>query len=165
MSSNIPTTRQLSLPFLVPQLIIIGLIIYLYHLADFTEPFILGAITYSLLALTLRNLIAKNHRKGIQLVKEKKFSDAIPYFEKSVAYFSQHSWVDKYRFLTLLSSSGLTYKEMGLCNIAFAYGQTGNGQRATEYYEQVLAEFPENGLAIAALNMIKSVENKLSDSA
>jgi len=165
MPSNIPTTRKLSFLFLVPQLIIIGLLIYLYHLADFTEPFILGAITYSVLALTLRNLIAKNHRKGIRLIKENKFSEAIPCFEKSVAYFSEHTWVDKYQFITLLSASGHTYKEMGLCNIAFAYSQTGNGPKAKEYYEQVLAEFPGNGLAIAALNMIKSVENKIPDSA
>lgn len=165
MPSNVPTTRQLSILFLVPQLIIIGLIIYVYHLADFTEPFILGAVTYSLMALTLRNLIAKDHRKGIRLVKENKFSDAIPCFEKSVAYFSEHTWVDKYRFITLLSASGHTYKEMGLCNIAFAHSQTGNGQKAKEYYEQVLTEFPENGLAISALNMIKSVENKIPDSA
>lgn len=160
MPSNVPIYRKIPFLFLVPQLIIISLTIYLYHLADFTEPFILGAITYSVLALTLRNLIAKNHRKGIRLIKENKFSEAIPYFEKSVAYFSENIWVDKYRFLTLLSASGHTYKEMGLCNIAFAYSQTGNGQKAKEYYEQVLKEFPENGLAIAALNMIKSAESK-----
>jgi tetratricopeptide (TPR) repeat protein len=160
----VPTTRQLSFLFLVPQLVIIGLLIYLYHLADFSEPFILGAITYSILALALRNLIAKNHRHGIRLVKENKFSEAIPCFEKSVAYFSEHTWVDKYRFITLLSASGHTYKEMGLCNIAFAYSQTGNGQKAKEYYEQVLAEFPDNGLANVSLNMIKSGGNKLKDS-
>ncbi|HEX3165740.1 MAG TPA: tetratricopeptide repeat protein, partial [Chitinophagaceae bacterium] len=77
-----------------------------------------------------------------------------------VDYFAKNNWVDKYRYLTLLSSSKMTYKEMGLCNIAFCYSQTGNGQKAKEYYEQALREFPENGLAIAALNMLKSVDNK-----
>lgn len=165
MPSTVPTTRQLSFLFLVPQLIIIGLIIYLYHLADFAEPFILGAFSYAFLALGLRNLIANKHRKGIRLVKQHKFTESIPYFEKSVSYFTKNKWVDKYRFLTLFSISKMTYKEMGLCNIAFAYSQTGNGKKAKEYYEQVLTEFPENGLAIAALNMIKSVEHKTLDSA
>ena len=32
----------------------------------------------------------------------------------------------------------MTYKEMGLCNIAFCNSQTGNGQKAKEYYEQAL---------------------------
>ena len=160
MASNVPTIRQLSWLSFVPQLIVIGLIIYLYHLADFEEPFIFGALTYSLLAFGLRNLIAKNHRQGMRLVKQQKFVDALPYFEKSVEYFSKNNWVDKYRFLTLLSSSKMTYKEMGLCNIAFCYSQTGNGQKAKEYYEQALNEFPENGFALAGLNMLKSVDNK-----
>jgi Tetratricopeptide repeat. len=160
MASTVPTIRQLSWLSVIPQLIVIGLLIFLYHLANFDQPFIFGALTYSLLALGLRNLIAKNHRQGMRLVKQQKFVDALPYFEKSVDYFAKNNWVDKYRYLTLLSSSKMTYKEMGLCNIAFCYSQTGNGQKAKEYYEQALREFPENGLAIAALNMLKSVDNK-----
>ena len=159
MASNVPTIRQLSWLSFFPQFIFIGLIIYLYHLANFEEPFIFGALTYSLLAFGLRKLIAKNHRQGMSLVKQQKFADALPYFEKSVEYFSKNNWVDKYRFLTLLSSSKMTYKEMGLCNIAFCYSQTGNGQKAKEYYQQALNEFPENGLALAGLNMLKSVDN------
>lgn len=160
MASNVPTIRQLSWLFVVPQLIVIGLLIFLYHLADVDEPFIFGALTYSLLAFGLRNLIAKDHRQGMRFVKQQKFADAIPYFEKSVDYFTKNNWVDKYRYLTVLSSSKMTYKEMGLCNIAFCYSQTGNGQKAKEYYEQALKEFPENGLALAALNMLKSMDNR-----
>jgi tetratricopeptide (TPR) repeat protein len=93
-------------------------------------------------------------------VKAHKFTESIPFFEKSVSHFTNNNWVDKYRFLTLLSISEMTYKELGLCNIAFSYSQTGNGQKAKEYYEQVLKEFPGNGLAVAAFNMIKSVEGK-----
>ena len=160
MASSVPTIRQLSWLSVVPQLIVIGLLIFLYHLADFDEPFIFGALTYSLLAFGLRNLIATNHRQGMRFVKQQKFADALPCFEKSVDYFTKNNWVDKYRYLTLLSSSKMSYKEMGLCNIAFCYSQTGNGQKAKEIYEQALKEFPENGLAIAGLNMLKSVDNK-----
>jgi tetratricopeptide (TPR) repeat protein len=160
MGLNVPTIRQISWLSVVPQLIVIGLIIFLYHLSNFDEPFIFGAITYCLLALGLRNLIAKNHRQGMRFVKQQKFADAIPCFEKSVDYFTKNDWMDKYRYLTLLSSSKMTYKEMGLCNIAFCYSQTGNGQKAKEYYERALKEFPENGLAIAGLNMLNSVDNK-----
>ena len=95
----------------------------------------------------------------MRLVKQHNFMDAIPKFEKSVDFFTRNNWLDKYRFLTLLSSSKMTYKEMGLCNIAFCYSQTNNGQKAKEYFEQTLKEFPENGLAIAGLRMMNSVEN------
>ena len=157
MASNVPIIKQFAWTSIVPQLILIGLFIYIYYLLDFGEPFIFGALTYSILAFGLRNLIAKNHRQGIKFVKQQKFADAIPYFEKSVDYFSANGWVDKYRFLTLLSSSKMTYKEMGLCNIAFCYSQTGNGLKAKEVYQQTLSEYPENGLAIAGLNMLTSV--------
>lgn len=160
MASNVPTIRQFSWPSFIFQLILVALIIYLYHLANVDEPFIFGAITYSIVAFVLRKSIAKKHRQGMKLVMKQKFEEALPYFERSVAYFSKNRWVDKYRFLTLLSSSRACYKEMGLCNMAFCYSQIGDGQKAKEYYEQVLKEFPENGLALAGLNMLRSVENK-----
>lgn len=160
MASNVPIFSQSSWLSFAFQLIIVALIIYLYDLANFDEPLIFGALTYSILAFVLRRLIAKKHRQGIKLVMKQKFEEALPYFEKSVEYFSKNSWVDKYRSLTLLSSSAACYREMGLCNLAFCYSQMGEGQKAKEYYEQVLKEFPENGLALAGLNMLKSVENK-----
>ena len=96
----------------------------------------------------------------MQLVRQQNFRDAIPFFEKSVDFFDKNSWLDKYRFVVLLSSSNMTYKEMGLCNIAFCYGQTGDGQKAKEYYEQTRKEFPENGLALAGLRMIDAFEKQ-----
>ncbi|MEI6582240.1 MAG: hypothetical protein WCO43_01505 [Chitinophagia bacterium] len=157
MASNVPTTGQISSISLVFQLLLVALFSYFYHDLDFAFAFLFGALTYSVLAISLRNFIAKNHRQGIKLVKQQKFAEAIPLFEKSVHFFTQHTWVDKYRFLTLLSASKLTYKEMGLCNIAFCYSQTNNGQKAKEYYELILKEFPNNGLASVCLRMINSM--------
>ena len=47
---------------------------------------------------------------------------------------------------------------MALNNIAFAYGQIGDGKKAKEYYERLLTEFPRSGIAKAALKMIDSFE-------
>ena len=159
MASNVPTIRQVAWISLIPQLALMGLLIYIYYLFQSPEPFLYGALTYVGLSFFLRNYVAKDHRDGMRLVKQHNFMDAIPKFEKSVDFFTRNNWLDKYRFLTLLSSSKMTYKEMGLCNIAFCYSQTNNGQKAKEYFEQTLKEFPENGLAIAGLRMMNSVEN------
>ena len=158
MASNVPTIRQISWASVIFQLALIGLLVYIFQLLDFGDPVIAAAIAYTILAFGLRNLFAKSHREGIKLVKRQKYIEALPLFEKSVAYFSQNKWVDKYRFITLLSSSRLTYREMGLCNIAFCYSQTGNGLKAKEVYTQTLQEYPENGLANAGLNMLTSLE-------
>jgi tetratricopeptide (TPR) repeat protein len=157
MALNIPIIRQIAWISVVPQALLILLIIYIYDLLGFSEPALWGAATSIILSFGLRNLIAKSHRQGIKLVKEQKFKDAISFFEESVTYFSKNKWVDKYRFLTLLSSSKMCYREMGLCNIAFCHSQIGNGLKAKEIYQQVLTEYPENRLASVALNMLNSI--------
>ncbi len=157
MATNIPIVRQIAWISLIPQLILMVFLMYIYRLLEFDEPFLLGALTYLILSVGLRTLVAKDHRQGMKFVKRQQFEHAIPLFEKSVVFFTKNNWIDKFRFLTLLSSSKMTYKEMGLCNIAFCYSQTSNGQKAKEYYEQVRKEFPENGLATVALKMINSL--------
>lgn len=52
----------------------------------------------------------------------------------------------------------MSYREMALVNIAFAYSQIGNGERAKAYYQHALEEFPNSSMAIAALRLIESVE-------
>ena len=49
---------------------------------------------------------------------------------------------------------------MGLCNIAFCYAQTNNGQKAKEYYELALKEFPASDLASSGLKMITAFRQK-----
>ncbi len=162
MASTVPIVRQIAWISLIPQLLLMGLFIYVFHLLNLVNPFIFGALTYLILSFGLRNLIAKNHRKGINFIKQQKFTDAIPYFHESIDYFSKNAWIDKYRFMTILSSSKMSYREMGLCNIAFCYSQTGDGQKAKEFYQQTLKDYPENGMAIAGLNMLKSLDHKAS---
>lgn len=156
MASNVPIVRQVAWISIIPQLILMGMLIFVCHLLKLSNPFLFGALIYLILSFGLRTLFARDYRQGMKLVKQHQFENAIPFFEKSIAFFTRKAWVDKYRFLTLLSSSKMTYKEMGLCNIAFCYGQTNNGQKAKEFYEKALQEFPENGIATAGLNILNS---------
>lgn len=158
MASNVPIAKQIAWIALLPQLALVGLLIYIFHALGYRTPAMLGVLSYYVLALVLRNLVARSHRKGMRLVKQQRYAEAVPCFEKSVEYFTENKWVDDFRFLTLLSYSQMTYQEMGLCNIAFCYSQLGNGQMAKKYYEQTLDKFPENSMAIAALNLINSVK-------
>lgn len=90
----------------------------------------------------------------MQMVNQQKFPDAVTYFENSYNFFNRNSWIDKYRFATLLSSSKMSYKEMALNNIAFCYAQSGNGVKSKEHYEKTLLEFPNSGIAKAGLNVL-----------
>ena len=158
MSSKTPMVRQVAWISLVPQLIFMGALIFGFYLLNSSDPIIHGALSYLAISLGLRISIPKDHRKGITLVKEHRFLEAIPHFEKSYEFFTHNLWIDKYRFLTLLSSSNISYREMALCNIAFCYSQTGDGKKAIEYYTRALQEFPGSMIAQMALKMLHSTE-------
>jgi tetratricopeptide (TPR) repeat protein len=160
MASNVPTVRQTSWISVIPQISFMLILIFIYHKMNFEDPALYGAITYLTISMSLRYFVPKSHREGLKLTKEHKFENAIPKFENSYKFFTQNNWIDKYRFITLLSSSKMNYREMALCNIAFCYSQIGNGEKSIEYYKKTLEEFPENGLAQTGLKMLTSIENK-----
>lgn len=156
MASNPPVIKQVAWASLIPQIAFILILISVYNQFGFKDPGLYGALTYLILSMGLHYFIPKNHRKGIQLTKINQFEKAISEYEKSHEFFTKNDWIDKYRFITLLSSSKMNYREMALCNIAFCYSQIGNGAKAIEFYQKTLEEFPENGLAQSALKMLNS---------
>jgi tetratricopeptide (TPR) repeat protein len=162
MAAGIPVNRSIAWIALIPQLLIVLLIIYIFSLLNLGEPTLLGGLTYLVISYVLRTYVVIDFRKGMQLCKTHKFKEAIPHFEKSISFFKEKKWLDKYRYVLLLSSSKMTYREMSLCNIAFCYSQTGEPQQAKLYYENILREFPGNAIATAALRMIRSFESPVS---
>lgn len=134
-----------------------GLIMWLWHLLGSANPLLYGALTYLLLSLLLRRNLSRSHRKGIVQTRLEEYGAAIPHFQASYAFFSRNAWIDRYRFVTLLSASGMSYREMALNNIAFCYGQIGQGQLCREYYEKTLREFPDNSMAKTSLRLLDAV--------
>lgn len=151
-----PIVRQTAWISVLPQVVVLGLLVLIWYVIQPKQAFLFGAITYLLLSISLRYFIPHNHRKGMDFVKNQNFDTAIIEFKKSFAFFTKHTLLDKYRYLTMLSSSRMSYREMALNNIAFCYGQLGNGIEAKNYYEKTLQEFPDSGIAKAALNMLNA---------
>lgn len=158
MSNNVPVAKPIAWISIVPHVALLALLHWLFsHLTGPPSSIYYAVGTYFLLSFGLRFFLTKHQRKGMTLVKSNYFADAIPHFQRSVDFFTQHAWVDKYRYITLLASSKMSYREMGLCNIAFCYSQIGAGLKARALYEEIHAEYPNNGIAISALNMFKSM--------
>jgi len=160
MKTNIPMVKTVAWISLIPQLLILSLIVFLFYLSGNKNFSTLAALSYLLLSTVLKYTVTRFHRKGIMQTKAGKFLSAVNSFEKSANFFAKYEWVDKYRYITALSSSKYRFKELALCNIAFCYSQIGNGQKALEYYKLVLKEFPGNGMATAGVNMINSLNEK-----
>ena len=155
MSSNVSVVRQIAWLSLLPQFLFALLLIFLYHQLRFPDPPFYGLVSYLIISFSLRTFIPHSHNKGMKLVKKDNFAEAIPFFERSYVFFTKNNWVDKYRFITLLSSSAMTYREMSLTNIALCYAQLGDDSKAREYYQITLQEFPKSEIAKSGLNLLE----------
>ncbi|MHB8963702.1 MAG: tetratricopeptide repeat protein [Saccharofermentanales bacterium] len=160
MSHKVPIVRPIAWISVIPQIGFMTLLAIVFSL--FVSPFIyaliIGMWVYLLLSFLLKIFVPRNHRKGIALTKNGEFSAAILEYEKSYEFFNRYPWIDRYRFITLLSASSASYAEMALLNIAFSYGQIGNGEKSKEYYQKTLELYPDSMMAKSAMKMIASFE-------
>lgn len=159
MASNIPVVRQIAWVSILPQAGVLGAFVYLWHFVYPQRAILLASLSYLLLSVLLRKFLCQAHNRGIQAIHAEKFEQAILDFEESCRFFEQYQWIDQYRFVTLLSSSKMSYQVMALNNIAFCYSQLGNGLQAKYYYQQALQLFPENSVAKVALRLLESKDN------
>ncbi|MDR0262577.1 MAG: tetratricopeptide repeat protein [Sphingobacterium sp.] len=160
MSANVPIVRSVSWPavliLIVFWMVLVVASLFLFQL----EGVMVASVLFFILVTALQQLIPKSHKKGMKAVKQNDFKGAIEYFKQSVDFFTKKEWLDKYRAVTMFSASKMSYREMALCNIAFCYSQTGQAEKAKALYEEILQEYPENGIAYYALNSINTFSNQ-----
>ena len=158
MASTTPTVRQINWLSLIPQVMVMVVLSFAWWFYDKRNFILLGTLTYLILSIVLRGVLARQQRKGIQEIRKGNYNAAIPYFEKSYDYFTKNSYLDKWRSLFLLSSSRISYREMALINRAFCYTQIKDCEKAKELYKKALEEFPDSGMAKAGLNMLEALK-------
>jgi len=155
MASSLPVVRQLAWLAFLPQVVIIGGLIVGAGALGLQEPHLWGAGVYVLLAIVLRRVLSKHHRLGIRAFRRERFAEAVVHFASSYAYFTLHPWIDRYRFVTLLSASRMSYREMALLNMAFCQAQAGHREAAIVTYKRVLEHFPGSRMAQTSLRLME----------
>ena len=144
---------------LLPRLIFIALLCRLFYRVDERIFFVYAFFIYLLVAYSLKFLLIPGSTfTGVRLMREDRYEEAIPYIDEDVAYFTKRSWIDRYRFLLMISSSPRTYRELCLCNKAWCLLQTGKVKESKALYESVLSEYPGNIVAQTQLNTINMVQ-------
>lgn len=158
MASGKPVVRQIAwISLLVQLLLLLASVILVYLLIGSVSAAIdITMFFYLFASIALRQLVPRAHRRGMGAFRKGQYALAAEEFEKSYTFFTRHPWIDRYRFVTLLSSSRISYREMALVNAAFCYTQIGEGGTAKRYYEKALAQFPGSEMAKAALRMLAS---------
>lgn len=155
MASSLPIVRQIAWLSLVPQLTVLLSLITAVTALGIGDPVLVGLLCYLVLVVAVRWLIPRHHRRGISLVKRQRFADAIPEFRQSYEFFANAEWVDRWRSITMLSSSRMTYREMALLNVAFCLTQTGERDQALAEYRRVIGEFPGSKMAETSIRMLE----------
>ncbi|MFA0962497.1 tol-pal system YbgF family protein [Roseivirga sp. BDSF3-8] len=144
---------------LIPQFCIFLLLAFAFNLAGVNDPGIYAFFTFLALSILLR-LIPGEHRKAVSAYHKGAYREAIAHFEKSYAFFSRHAWLDRTRYISLLSASKMAYREMALLNIAYSHGQLGNLSEMRKYVERTVKEFPKSKPARGALALMDEHENE-----
>jgi hypothetical protein len=100
MSWKVPIVRQVGWLSIIPQLLLLGLLTFFYYSLGIKEYLIFGSLTYLGISFTLRGIITKYHRKGIKLMHEKKYTEAIElstdYNLVYIIIFVSHNGTSKY---------------------------------------------------------------------
>ena len=113
---------------------------------------------YLVWSIGSRYILPRAHRRGVQLTRQRRWPEAQSQFESSYDFFSRHAWIDQFRFLTMLSASRVSYREMALLNIATCQLQQKQVAEAKATYRLILEEFPGSPMAESALETIETVE-------
>jgi hypothetical protein len=83
------------------------------------EAALWAAMAYLVLAFGLRYFVPLDYRKGMREMKLENYDEACTHFEKSVAFFTTHTWVDRFRVFTIFSISKRSYREMSVLYNAY----------------------------------------------
>lgn len=141
-----PNSHQIAWISLLPQTAVMALFVTAYYRLGIDVYVMAGCGTYFVLFKALQYFIAWDHRLGISLIRSGAFRSAIGHFEKSYRFFSKHRRLDDYRYLLILNSSKISYRELALHYIAYCYDQLGDTQQTTATCKRMLGEFPDNRL-------------------
>ena len=158
MASKQPATRKFDLTAIASQILILLVLAGAARFAGIDTPLVPAALSYLILSIALRKLVPGNHRRGVAYLRADIFDKAIEEFGASYRFFERHSWLDRFRYLTLFSSSRVGYREMALLNSAYCYARLGDDRKVREYYEKTLKQFPESEIAKSALQMFDAAQ-------
>ena len=162
MASNVPFVKQETNWFaLFPKLLVIGILCICLYPIDKQNFFFIAFFIYFLLTLLTRWLFFPNALyKGIKLIREAKFHEAIPIVQQTIDYYLKKPWIDKYRFWLLISSAKRSITESSTCNLAYCYLQIGQVKQSKEIYENLLRQYPGNINAKSMLNTINLISKE-----
>lgn len=144
MSKKRAIIKKRKLSAYIPQVALILLIGLILQQTKVELYWLLTLAIYILLSVYLKVMIPRWHMKGLFYVRKGEFKGATRAFQKSYNFFFNHEWVDKYRAITLFSTSNFSYREMALMNIIYCNECLNKPDQVRKYHKLLKKEFPDN---------------------
>jgi len=113
-----------------------------------------GASVLLLYVLLTRLIFTGDHQLALWHQTHQEYELAIPRLEASLAYFERHPWLDRLRFVLMLSPTGYRYRELALLGLGHCNAQLGRLE-ARDHYQACLRLNPRNTAARAALVLMQ----------
>jgi len=143
---------------LVPRLVIIVILCLALYQYDQRIFFVYAFFIYLIVSYLIKFLLIPGSTfTGVSLMRQDKYEEAISFIEKDIHYFTERAWIDKFRFVLMISTSSRSFREISLCNKAYCLLQMERVKECTALYESVLAQYPGNVVARSQLNTINIV--------
>lgn len=99
----------------------------------------IGVLAFLFVLLFQQYVHRYSFRQGIKQLKKRNYNAAIGCFQKNLRHFERYPFLDKYRYLLLISASEISCKEMALKNIVACYYFLNDKEKATFYYESLIS--------------------------
>ena len=154
MNTRTIFVRQISWTVVLRPLVALAAIAVATAIAGLPSGIVWGLGLFAAYWHGSRRLISGRHRRGVGLLKQGRYREAIVYLQESLAFFNRHPWIDRLRCIVVMNPSAASYRERDLNNIAFCWAQLGDRKRARECYETCLARFPGNCVASMSIRAL-----------
>ena len=96
----------------------------------------------------------------MRLMRQGDWAGAIGFFDQSERFLAANAWLDRWRWLVLLSASALSYREMALFNIARCHTYMGHAGHARRAFIRFLEEAPASPLAPLVRRLLPTLGGK-----
>jgi tetratricopeptide (TPR) repeat protein len=115
--------------------------IYLFYLwfQGKVYDLFMGIMVFLIILLLQQSIHRGSFRQGMKYLKKNQYDAAITSFQKSLKHFEQYPFLDKYRYVLLISPSEISCKEMALQNIVACYCFLNDKEKATFYYDSLIS--------------------------
>lgn len=113
-----------------------------------------GGSLLMLYVLLSRLIFTGDHQLALWHLAHQEYELAIPRLEASFEYFTRRTWLDRLRFVLMLSPTGYRYREMAMLGLGYCHAQLGHTE-ALDWYARCHAAYPHNPTAKAALALLR----------